>query len=665
MKRRTHSIRPRWITWATATACFVLFLFSTVVAFPNQTWNRVPGLPPLSLADFRLGLDLQGGAHLVYEADMSQIAEADRDEALNGVKDVIERRVNAFGVAEPLVQTTVVDGHYRVIIELAGVLDISEAIKQIGETPILEFKEQNLEYTGDLTEEQQAQIDAANALEKTKADGLLADARSVTDFLQFATDTAAADPETLGGDLPSVSGGVYQAVIDDITKNRYAAGTVLPNVYALTNSYSIFKYVEPSTDTNEMQLSHILVCFQGATGCASDRDQIGASLIISEILSKVNGENFADLAMQYSEDGAAEAGGDLGWIQPGGTVPAFDAAAQALAVGAISTSAVETEYGYHLIYKRGERPITTYHLQHLSVRKTLAGDLFPFEQWQNTGLSGKQLETARVEFDPNTGAPLVSLNFDSEGGELFAELTGAHIGEQIAIFLDGEVISAPMVQQRISGGQAVITGDFTLAEAKLLAQRLNAGALPVPVTLVSQQTVGPTLGQESLAKSIDAALIGFGLVALFMILYYRLPGAVAVLTLAGYAVLNLLAYKGLDVTITLAGVAGFILSMGMAVDANVLIFERLKEEVRSGRDVPSALEEAFVRAWPSIRDGNLTTLIASFILFWFSTSFIKGFALTLSIGVLLSMFSAVVITRVVLRLASFTGARRFPWLFGK
>jgi preprotein translocase subunit SecD len=212
--------------------------------------------------------------------------------------------------------------------------------------------------------------------------------------------------------------------------------------------------------------------------------------------------------------------------------------------------------------------------------------------------------------------------------------------------LDGQIISAPTVQQAIFGGQAVITGDFTLDEAKLLAQNLNAGALPVPITLLSQQTVGPMLGSASLSKSVSAALIGFILVAAYMIAYYRLAGLIAVIGLILYAMLNLWIYRVFDVTITLSGIAGFILSLGMAVDANVLIIERMKEEIAGGRDFPSAIHEGFARAWPAIRDGNVSTLVVAVILYIFSSSFIKGFALMLGIGVFVSLFTAITATRV-------------------
>ncbi len=667
MRRLRRSGGSRLKIWLAAVGVFVLFLVSTVVAFP-QVWNRWGFLPQLNIPEFRLGLDLQGGAHLVYEADMSQIPDADRGAALEGVRDVIERRVNAFGVSEPLVQTNINDGHYRVVIELAGVLDVKEAIKQIGETPILEFKETNSDYTGVLTDDQKVQLSLVNSQEKTAAEDVLKQAQSGTDFASLVTQYTIAESEkSSGGDITGVTGeGLYAGAVGDIEDKKLADGSVLPQVYETANGFEVLKVLGRDDSQKEMQLSHILVCFQGKTDCPSDRSPLEAQSIIDTILSQVNASNFADLATQYSDDpGSKDKGGDLGYMKPGATVPAFDAAAQALALGSISTSAVETDYGYHIIYKRGERPYTSYHLARIVLKKTTATDIAPNAQWKNTGLSGKELASARVEFDQNTNAPVVSLNFNSDGAKLFEELTTRNIGSQIAIFLDGEVISAPRVNERIAGGQAVISGSFTLDEAKLLAQRLNAGALPVPVSLVSQQTVGPTLGQASLQKSIEAGLIGFALVALFMILYYRLPGLLAVVALLGYTSINLLLYKVFGATMSLSGIAGFILSIGIAVDANVLIFERLKEELKSGRDLPTAIHEGFARAWPSIRDGHATILISSLILFWFSTSFIKGFALTLSIGALVSLFSAITVTRAYLRVVEgWAWVRRATWLFG-
>lgn len=396
---------------------------------------------------FRLGLDLLGGTHLVYQADLSQNQNRSAADAMAGVRDVIERRVNLFGVAEPLVQ---IQGKDRLVVELAGIKDVNQAINLIGLTPFLEFKE----------ERPQAET---------------------------------------------------QKILDEQKKGHFQLGE----------------------------------------------------------------------------------------------------------------------------------------------------DLY----FKSTGLTGKYLKRSQLIFGSTTGEPQVSLELDSEGAKIFAELTKRNLGKRIAIYLDGAPISAPVVQSEIPNGNAVITGRFSAKEAKDLANRLNAGALPVPISLVSQQSVGPSLGQESLSKSLRAGLYGLLMVAIFMILFYRLPGVVSVLALLIYGVVILTIYKLIPVTLTLAGIAGFILSLGIAVDANVLIFARLREELKAGRSLPSAMEEGFKRAWYSIRDSHITTILGALILYTFSTSVVKGFALTLGIGVLVSLFTATVVARSFLRL--FTGQRfeNRRWLF--
>ena len=242
---------------------------------------------------------------------------------------------------------------------------------------------------------------------------------------------------------------------------------------------------------------------------------------------------------------------------------------------------VKTSYGYRVVYKRAERPYMQYRFQEIELMK--AGAIVAASDgFESTGLGGAQLKRAGVEFDPNTGTPYVTLQFDKEGADLFAQITEAHVGQQIAIYLDGQIISAPVVQTAIFGGEAIITGQSDVEEARLLAQRLNAGALPVPIGLVSQQTVGPTLGAVSLDKSMQAAFVGIIAVALFMIAYYRLPGVLSVIALGCYAVFVLAIFKFLPVTITLSGLAGFILSVGMAVDANVLILSVSKKNCEEG-----------------------------------------------------------------------------------
>ncbi len=271
-------------------------------------------------------------------------------------------------------------------------------------------------------------------------------------------------------------------------------------------------------------------------------------------------------------------------------------------------------------------------------------------KWIATGLTGKQLDKAVVDFDQTTNQPRVALTFNADGKRLFAEITERNTGKPVAIFLDDNVISAPTVQQKIVDGNAVITGNFAIQEVRDLVSLLNAGALDVPIKLVEQRTVGATLGEQSIKKSIVAGLVGLALVVMFMLINYQLAGLIATLALAGYAAITLAIFKYIPVTLTLAGIAGFILSIGMAVDANILIFERMREELHKGKDIKLALNEAFRRAWPSVRDSNSATLITCAILFFTTTGSIKGFALTLAIGVLVSLFSSITASRTFLRL---------------
>ena len=270
-------------------------------------------------------------------------------------------------------------------------------------------------------------------------------------------------------------------------------------------------------------------------------------------------------------------------------------------------------------------------------------------QYIQTNLTGQYITGAQMTFDPTTNQPEVNVTFNSQGAQIFSMMTEKNLNKPLAIFLDGQLIEAPVVQQQITNGQAVISGGFTVQTAQQLAQNLNAGALPAPITLISQQTISPTLGSDSLRNTIIAGIIGTLLVMLFMIFYYRLLGLFAAMALAIYIALTLGLFKLIPITLTLAGLAGFVLTIGMAVDANVLIFERVKEELKRGLPRSSAIEEGFRRAWPSIRDSNSSTIITALILYFFTSSFVQGFALTLGLGVLVSLFSAITTTRLFMR----------------
>lgn len=285
-----------------------------------------------------------------------------------------------------------------------------------------------------------------------------------------------------------------------------------------------------------------------------------------------------------------------------------------------------------------------------------------------TGLSGRLVEKAQVNFDGSQYAqsePVVLLDFNKEGEELFASITRENVGSRLGIFLDGSLLSAPVIREEIAGGTAQISGNFTIEEAQQLVRDLNYGALPLPVELVNTQSIGPSLGHDVVDSGLNAGIAGLILVALFMIFWYRLPGVVGVSALIGYAIIMLGIFKGLGVTITAPGIAGFILSIGMAVDANIIIFERIKDEIRNGKKLVAAIRDGFGRAWPPIRDANITSLLSAIVLFYaFGQTFVRGFAVTFFLGVLVSMASAIVITRLfLLALATDDLGQRYKVLF--
>ncbi|MBI2032924.1 MAG: protein translocase subunit SecD [Candidatus Levybacteria bacterium] len=386
---------------------------------------------------FRKGLDLEGGTSITLRADMKDIPSSQRQQALESAQSVIERRVNFFGVSEPIVQTATGNNDYRIIVEIPGVSDVDQAIRLIGTTAQLSFWE------------------------------------------------------------------------------------------------------------------------EVASGSAQEATPSALPLGITEIF-----------------------GGNS----------------------------------------------------------------------KKTELTGNDLQQTAVTFDPNTGVPQVQLVFSSEGTKKFSDITRRNINKRVAIVLDNQVIEAPVVRQAITTGDAVISGSFTTDTAKALNIQLNAGALPVPLIVLEQHTIGATLGEESLRKSLFAGFIGLLIIVVFMSIYYGRLGMLASFALVLYTLFLLAIFKLIPVTLTLAGIAGFILSIGMAVDANILIFERMREELRRGRSQTVAIELGFSRAWTSIRDSNVSSIITSLILIYFGTGIVRGFAVTLLIGVLVSMFSAIVVTRTFLRL---------------
>ena len=669
-KGMVHPTPRGKVRWAFV---FVILLAvaSGILAYP-QGWNeiiakadasveRVPVLRQLDLLKvaaqpYKLGLDLAGGAHLVYEADLSQIQPRERDDAMEGVRDVIERRVNLFGVSEPLVQTARTGEAWRLVVELAGISDVKEAIRQIGATPVLEFKEEAIpEPQRELTEDEKEDLEKYNREARARADGVIKRLQTDEEInfselaREYSDDEATKD---LGGLLGLIT---RDSAYGDLWRwaDREGQGKISLEPLENEEGWNILNVIKKEERGQEVHAQHILICFRGTPLCDRDTSKDEARSKIEELKQIAAPDNFEPLAREHStEPGAQERSGDLGFFPRGAMVKPFEDAVFAMADGEIG-GPVETQFGYHLIRRIEARPVAAYNIARILIRKKTASDYVPPpEAWRLTGLSGKHLKRSALQFDPQTNFPQVGLEFNSEGKNLFAEITSRNVGKLVAIFLDGSPISVPRVQTAITDGQAVITGTFTLEEAKQLAQRLNAGALPVPIKILSQQTVGPALGAASVASSLKAGLIGVALVAVFMMLYYRLAGVLSVIALTIYITIALAVFKIISVTLTLAGIAGFILSIGMAVDANVLIFERLKEELRAKKSVRSAVDDAFARAWPSIRDANFTTLFAALIFFWLSTSLVKGFGLTLSVGILVSLFSALFITKALLRMVA-------------
>lgn len=531
----------------------ILALVSIVIAYP-KTIKFIPSVFSfVEKAKINLGLDLQGGYRLEYEVDTSKVDEDKKEDAVQAAQDVLERKVNATGTSEALIQT-VAGNPPRIIIEYPGAKSAEDLKSLIKETPYLIFKEEKTE------EEQKSEIE---------------------------------------------------------------------------------KFNEMLAPSNEV-----------------------AKKSATETLQKIkDGGNFDELAEEFNQDpGSKETNGVLEFIKKGELVPQFDEVLfnnGNLKNGDYYPELVETDFGWHIIKKleeKGEGDNKEVKAQQILFSKQSAEMYREYWIYKDTALTGKNLKDTAVVFtDQGLSEPQVQLKFDDEGSKLFAEITKRNMGKPVAIYLDDEVISAPTVQAEIISGEAVITGSFTVDEAKELKRRLNEGALPVPIKLVSQQSVGASLGKISLEKSLKAGIAGLAIVGIFMILYYRFFGFIATLALFIYSAMMISIFKlsGIvsdwPITLTLSGIAGFILSIGMAVDANVLIFERIKEELRSGRGLESAVNEGFRRAWPSIRDGNYSTILTSWILIWMGTGFVKGFAVILTIGVVLSMFTAIVLVRIILQ----------------
>lgn len=498
----------------------------------------------------REGLDLQGGLQLLYEAEGEITADK-----MNQTKSIIQNRVDALGVTEPVVQ---VQGEDKLVVELPGVEDPEQALKSIGKTARLEFV-----YSGSTPLTQGSKVEST--------------------YPQYYRELPEDKKKPHQG-LPASAAKPDEAAGEGAAGEATASGS--PTAEATD--------AEPTADAAPATED------AAAPADATSADTEGAD---------IEGGATEEAADSSADDAAA------------GTPASTDAAASPApsAVPSPTTAAQVT--------------------------------LYP------AVVGGEHIASANAQFDPAAGGAVVAFQMatgDEQGDSRLGEFTGAHKGEYMPILLDGEVISSPSINDTISAsGQ--ISGGFTMADAEILAAQIESGALPLKLNLVSQNRIGATLGQQTVDAAIRGGLIGLLAVLLFMLLYYRLPGLLADLALVLYALFTLAIFRLLPVTLTLAGIAGFVLSVGMAVDANVLIFERVKEELRHGRRVGQALETGFSRAWTSIRDSNASTLITCLILFWFGNRFgasiVKGFAVTLALGVLTSMFTAITVTRTFLELA--------------
>jgi len=669
-------------TWTKVVLIVVIALFLGIIDLPF-TKEPAEGFSGwMRSHKINLGLDLQGGTQLRYRIDLSDVPKIEQSGIVEGVLNVIKRRVNNLGVAEPVVQASEFGGNSYVLVELPGIEDIEEAIRVVGKTVQLDFREEKLEYN----EEELTEIKNYNAEQKGLAEEVLQKALAGEDWDMLSEQYSESSYVDTGGESGFLERWELNEEVADAVWDL-PENTLYKNVIENEQGYNLAKMIEKKTEEREVEIpeevqaSHILISYAGSSVNYAEitRSKEEARMLAEELKGRTANDDFADLAKEYSDDSYnKEQGGDLGYFKRGEMVPAFEEAAFSAEVGSI-VGPIETDFGYHIIkvddHKGGGMETET-------VEKANIGKIFlkkkplePKNGWQSTGLTGEHFKHAQATVDQQSLGFIVRIQFNDEGKALFEQITEKNLEKPLAIFLDDEpiidmgvdsegepVAYAPIVRDVITDGEAVISGNLTQKEAHELANNLNTGAIPAPVQLVGQNNIGATLGKHALGDSLKAGLIGFVLLALFMIIYYRLPGLMAVCALAVYASIVMAIFKLLPgYTLTLAGIAGFILSLGMAVDANVLIFERLKEELKLGKTLKSSLEAGFKRAWSSIRDSNVSTLITCTVLFIFGTGIIKGFALTLAIGVLTSMFSAITVTRNFLRIfieAKFAENRR-------
>ena len=553
-----------------------------------------------SILGLRLGLDLEGGSHLVYQALPEDGSESPTSDQMEGVIQTIERRVNAFGVAEPIIQSMGAD---RVLVQLPGVgttkarvalhqnvgtEELSTVLVNLGRSNALIEREDNRTYVIELPSLRPREIDAGGneirIAERDEIQQALEEAfPAVTMTLEFS------DPM----DVDIVSSAVGREDAAVIRQSDTSFTVEIPSL-------------EPGEETALLE-----------------------SLQLQ--LPSLRSSNVEDLS----------------FLITGGVEEAKRLIGQTARLELMERTCLNDPAD---ITQRCEDP--EYHVD------------------TPLNLTGDDLARAYAGSHPTLGIPIVNIEFTGDGARIFARHTQdiAGTSNRTAFFLDDELLIDPIARQVISGGRAFIQSpDFTPERVRTISIQLESGRLQVPLELIQELEVDATLGEDSLRKSVVAGLIGLGIVLLFMALYYKLPGVVACIALVAYAVIVIAIIKLWPITLTLGGIAAFILSLGMAVDANILIFERIKEELRSGRSLMAATETGFNRAWPAIRDSNVSTFITCAILFWFGsrlgTGLVTGFAVTLFIGVAMSMFSALTVTRTLLRIVAITPLGRFLSLY--
>jgi len=717
------------LLWKVLVILIVAFVLG-VVDLPPETKSPYVSWTPDYIKDQKvhLGLDLQGGAELDYKIDLRKVPEADKKSIIEGVKEVINKRVNGLGVSEPSIFVSEIAGESHIVVDLAGV-NIDEAKDIIGKTIQLEFKEKKDKI--DPGEKQKIESQANETLQKIKNN---------EDFAIIGKEEEQSDPERVT--YSEVDWKFKDEVNKDIADKLFALspgeyydGTIETNGEYSVNpqgqvveitGVNIIKLLDKQekerTETHKRKVfvNHILISYAGATRADSSitRTKEDAYKHAQEALNKIkSGTDFATVANEYTDDpsnGGTKGGTLDGPAGDGKYTDAFESAALGLQKSGDLSNIVETEFGYHIIQAgkieaASEETKTEEQVKYAKIFYSTMPS-----QWKATGLTGEHFVHADVKFN-QVYQPYVSIQFNGEGAKLFSEITERNINKPLAIFVGGDLISAPTVRGKISGGQAQIEGDFSVEEATNLARDLNTGAIPAPIILSGQYTIGSTLGHNALTKSLGAGIFGLILLAIYMVLYYRVPGLMAVAALVIYSTILLfliqsklstfvaviiaismfifLMMKILNnkdngweklltsvlavfalffivfllanpIVLTLAGVAGVVLSIGMAVDANVLIFERIKEEIKDGRTLGSAIDIGFDRAWTSIRDSNFSSLITCAILFYFGSSIIQGFAFNLAAGILVSMFTAIMITKVFLKTLVGTRIANSSFLMG-